>query len=159
MADIKSLKAKKFLSMLPDRQKRFDEAEAKFPTYSDNASVIAKALHPKMQYLKVAEIKVRAKDCKSYTLVPDEERGTTSLAWFGAGKYLTVFEEIEQRNYFSFYDYEYYLDVTAQHELMENTKTLEEGLKESFEWYVNNQDKVNKKPFIEYIDKNLKVIK
>ena len=95
MADIKSLKAKKFLSMLPDRQKRFDEAEAKFPTYSDNASVIAKALHPKMQYLKVAEIKVRAKDCKSYTLVPDEERGTTSLAWFGAGKYLTVFETIE----------------------------------------------------------------
>ena len=95
MANIKSLKAKKFLSMLPDRQKRFDEAEAKFPTYSDNASVIAKALHPKRQYLKVAEVTVRAKDCKSYTLVPDEERGTTALAWFGAGKYLTVFETIE----------------------------------------------------------------
>ncbi len=95
MADLKSLKARKFLSMLSDRQKRFDEAEAKFPTYSDNASVLAKALHPKRQYLKVAEVTKRAKDCRSYTLVPDEERGTTSLAYFGAGKYLTVFETIE----------------------------------------------------------------
>ena len=95
MANIKSLKAKKFLSMLPDRQKRFDEAEAKFPTYSDNASVIAKALHPKKQYLKISEVTVRAKDCKSYTLVPNPEKGTEKLAYFGAGKYLTVFETIE----------------------------------------------------------------
>ncbi len=95
MADLKSLKAKKFLPMLSERQKRFDEAEAKFPTYSDNASVLAKALHPKRQYLKIAEVQKRAKDCRSYTLVPDEERGTTDLAYFGAGKYLTVFETIE----------------------------------------------------------------
>ncbi len=95
MADIKSLKAKKFLPMLSERQKIFDAAEAKFPTYSDNASVLAKALHPKKQYLKIAEVKERAEDCRSYTLVPDEERGTTALAYFGAGKYLTVFETIE----------------------------------------------------------------
>lgn len=95
MADLKSLKAKKFFPMLSDRQKRFDEAEAKFPTFSDTATALARALHPKRQYLKVAEVKERAKDCRSYTLVPDEERGTTSLAYFGAGKYLTVFETIE----------------------------------------------------------------
>lgn len=95
MADLKSLKAKKFFPMLSDRQKRFDEAEAKFPTFSDNATVLAKALHPKRQYLKVAEVNKRARDCRSYTLVPDEERGTTSLAYFGAGKYLTVFETVE----------------------------------------------------------------
>ena len=94
MADIKSLKAKKFLSMLSDRQKRFDEAESTFPTYPDNATVIAKALHPKRQYLKVAEVVKRSKDCRSYTLVPNEEKGTTALAYFGAGKYLTVFETI-----------------------------------------------------------------
>ena len=48
MADLKSLKAKKFFPMLSDRQKRFDEAEAKFPTFSDNATALAKALlfHP-----------------------------------------------------------------------------------------------------------------
>lgn len=95
MADLKSLKAKKFFPMLSDRQKRFDAAEAKFPTFSDNASVLAKALHPKRQYLKVADVKVRAEDTRSYTLVPDEERGTMALAYFGAGKYLTVFETIE----------------------------------------------------------------
>ena len=66
-----------------------------------------------------------------------------------------VFDDIEQRNYFSFYDYEYYLDVTKQCELMEFTKPLKEGLKEAYDWYINNPDKVNKKPFIDFIDKNL----
>ncbi len=66
-----------------------------------------------------------------------------------------VYDDIEQRNYFSFYDYEYYLDVTKQCELRPETKSLEEGLKEAYYWYVDNQDKVNKKPFIEFIEKNL----
>ena len=95
MADIKSLKAKKFLSMLSDRQKRFESGKAVLPEISDQATVIAKALHPKRQHLKIAEIIDRAEDCKSYVLVPDEEKGTKALAWFGAGKYLTVFETIE----------------------------------------------------------------
>lgn len=95
MADLKSLKATKFLSMLSDRQARFEKGRAELPQLSDQARVIAKALHPKRQYLKIAEIIDRAKDCKSFVLVPDEARGTSSLAWFGAGKYLTVFETIE----------------------------------------------------------------
>lgn len=95
MADIKSLKAKKFLSMLSDRQKRFESGKAVLPEISDQATVIAKALHPKRQYLRIAEIIDRAEDCKSYVLVPDEEKGSKALAWFGAGKYLTVFENIE----------------------------------------------------------------
>lgn len=95
MADLKSLKARKFLSMLSDRQKRFESGKAELPDISDRATVIAKALHPKRQYLKISEIIDRAEDCKSYVLVPDEEKGTTALAWFGAGKYLTVFETIE----------------------------------------------------------------
>ena len=95
MADIKSLKATKFLSMLSHRQAKFEVAQAKFPDFSDNASVLAKALHPKRQYLKIESIQERGEDCRSYTLVPDEERGTKALAYFGAGKYLTVFETIE----------------------------------------------------------------
>ncbi len=94
MANLKSLTIKKFLPMLSDRQARFDAAEAKFPEFSDQASVIAKALHPKRQYLTIADVKEIAPDCKSYTLVPDAEKGTASLAYFGAGKYLTVFETI-----------------------------------------------------------------
>ncbi len=95
MADIKSLKATKFLSMLSDRQSRFDSGKAELPEISDQATVIAKALHPKRQYLKIAEIIDRAEDCKSFVLVPDEDKGTKQLAYFGAGKYLTVFENIE----------------------------------------------------------------
>lgn len=74
-----------------------------------------------------------------------------------AGKeveFVNVRDDIEQRNYFSFYNYEYYLDVSKQYELMSDTKPLEDGLKEAFKWYVGNMDKVNKKPFIEYIDAN-----
>ena len=96
MADnFKKLKGSKFIKMIPDRQARFKEAKATLPTFSDNATALAKALHPKRQYLKVAEIKEMAEDCKTFTLVPDTDKGTTSLAYFGAGKYLTVFETIE----------------------------------------------------------------
>lgn len=80
-----------------------------------------------------------------------------SLCYKVAGKsinFVNVDSDIEQRNYFSFYNYEYCLDVTAQERLMPETKLLEEGLKESFEWYMNNPNAVNKKPFIEYIDAN-----
>ncbi len=70
-------------------------------------------------------------------------------------EFQNVYDDIEQRNYFSFYNYEYYLDVSAQCELMKDVKPLDEGLKESFAWYINNKDKVNRKPFIEYIDNTL----
>lgn len=70
-------------------------------------------------------------------------------------QFISVNEDIEQRNYFSFYNYEYYLDVSKQYELMQDVKPLNEGLKEALDWYINNKDKVNKKPFINYIDSHL----
>ncbi len=95
MASLKSLKATKFISLLGNRQKTFENAKAIIPEIPDNATALAKALHPKKQFLKVAEVIERAEDCKSFVLVPDEEKGTKALAYFGAGKYLTVFEEVE----------------------------------------------------------------
>ena len=68
---------------------------ARLPDMPDQAMVIAKALHPKKQFVKVEEVITRADDCKSFVLVPDTAKGTTALAYFGAGKYLSVFEEIE----------------------------------------------------------------
>ena len=91
---IKSLDFKKFLPMLKNRQATFDAATTKMPPATDQAREIARALHPKRQYLQVAAVTERAADCKSFTLVPDPERGTTALAYFGAGKYLTVFETV-----------------------------------------------------------------
>ena len=51
---------------------------------------IASALHPTVQYLKVAKIEEEAGNCKRYYLVPNEEKGTKALAWFSAGQYLSV---------------------------------------------------------------------
>lgn len=69
-------------------------------------------------------------------------------------EFVNVHKDIEQRNYFSFHDYEYYLDVSKQYELMEDVKPLKEGLNEALEWYMNHSDKVNKKDFLDYIDNN-----
>lgn len=70
-------------------------------------------------------------------------------------EFKNVYDDIDQRKYFSFYDYEYYLDVSKQHELMPNEKDMYEGLKEAFMWYIDNSDKVNKKQFFAFIDTEL----
>lgn len=81
---------------------------------------------------------------------------TKCYACFGkVPSFVNVCEETEQRNYFSFYDYEYCLDVQKQQEIYPDTIPLNEGLKESAEWYLSNEDGVNKKPLIAYIDENL----
>ncbi|MCQ2019025.1 NAD-dependent epimerase/dehydratase family protein [Clostridium butyricum] len=59
-----------------------------------------------------------------------------------------------QRDYFSFYDYEYSLDVTKQSELLMEEKDLFEGLKESYKWFKNNYNEVEKKDYIKYIEEN-----
>lgn len=64
-----------------------------------------------------------------------------------------------QRNYFSFYDYDYCLDISKQKKLMSTTESVEEGLREALEWYLGHSDAVNKKPYIAYIDNNLACIK
>lgn len=66
-----------------------------------------------------------------------------------------VNQEINQREYFPFHDYGYQLDVTEMQKLMKDVKPLEVGLKESYEWYKENKDRVKRKPLIEYIDERL----
>ena len=60
-----------------------------------------------------------------------------------------------QRAYFCFHDYDYYLDVTTQTELMPDAKPLTEGLRESYEWFHQNRDAVMCRPYTEYIDTNI----
>ena len=80
------------------------------------------------------------------------------LCYKAAGKtaeFVGISKDIPQRDYFCFYDYEYVLDISKQNELMPDTVSLEQGLKEEFEWYRNNLDSVyNRKPYIEYIKNN-----
>ena len=69
--------------------------------------------------------------------------------------FVNVYEEIEQRNYFCFYNYEYYLDVSRQSKIYPETISLEDGLKDAAKWYLKHIAEVNKKPYFEYIDENL----
>ncbi|WPC41185.1 hypothetical protein [Clostridium sp. JS66] len=59
-----------------------------------------------------------------------------------------------QRDYFSFYDYEYSLDISRQTELLAEQKDLFEGLKESYEWFKENSYEVVKKDYINFIQQN-----
>lgn len=91
---LKSFNKRDFISVVANRQKRFAAADGSVPAGTDGSRELARALHPKAQYVKVAAVTERAPDVKSFTLVPDPARGTSSLAYFGAGKYLTVFVTI-----------------------------------------------------------------
>ncbi len=77
------------------------------------------------------------------------------LGYLVAGKnaeLVNVYADMDQRKYFSFYDYEYCLDIQRQKELMPETKPLQEGLREAYEWYIDNKDSVNRKNYLEFID-------
>ena len=84
-----------FTKLNSNRQAKIDEAPAtalpKLNSYAPNK--IANALHPKVQYLKVAKI-VEHGDAKTFYLEANAEKGTEKLAWFNAGQYLSLTLEI-----------------------------------------------------------------
>ena len=69
--------------------------------------------------------------------------------------FVNVYNDIEQRKYFSFYQYEYCLDVQRQNKIYPNTIPLDTGLKEAAVWYLENEAEVKKKSYFDYIDTNL----
>ena len=67
-----------------------------------------------------------------------------------------VYSDVNQREYFPFHDYGYELDVTAMLKLMPEVKPMEQGLKESYDWYKENRELVRVKPLIQFIDEKIK---
>lgn len=67
-------------------------------------------------------------------------------------EFINVYKDIDQRQYFSFYDYEYILDVKRQADVLTGLVDLETGLCESYDWYKDHRDEVRKKPFFDFID-------
>jgi len=67
-----------------------------------------------------------------------------------------VTEDIPQRSYFPFYDYEYILDVKAMNALIDKLTPLEESLRQSYEWFRNNRNSIIRKPLKEFIDRELR---
>lgn len=85
-------------------------------------------------------------------------REWVKLCYAAVGKrpeYAEVHSDINPREYFPFYDYEYKLDVKEQHRLISDTMPLQEGLKEAYLWYQNHKEEVNRKDYIKYIDEKL----
>lgn len=62
------------------------------------------------------------------------------------------------RNYFCFYDMDYWLDVSQMQKIMPYVKPLDEGIREEYEWYKCNADAVAKRGYLEYIKQNLEGI-
>lgn len=86
-------------------------------------------------------------------------RDWAELCYQAAGRkaeFVQVSQEIEQRNYFSFYNYEYCLDVSKQEEIMSDTVPLSLGMQACYAWYLEHQSDVMKRPYMDYIDSHLK---
>lgn len=92
---LKKLNPLTFLSIMNERKSLIKRASEKLLPKAYPINLSAKKLHPSVQFVKIAAIKEHSINCKTYTLVPDESLGTTELAYFGAGKYITVFLEID----------------------------------------------------------------
>ena len=60
-----------------------------------------------------------------------------------------------QRSYFCFHDYEYFLDIGRQSALLRNVKPLAEGLAESYAWFRENREAVQRRPYIQFVDENI----
>ena len=80
-----------FTKMTPNRKEKIQAASAKALPETDSykPNALAKALHPGVQYLKVAKIDEYA-DAKTFWLEADAQKGTKALAWFSAGQYLSI---------------------------------------------------------------------
>lgn len=72
--------------------------------------------------------------------------------------FVSVSDEIEQRNYFPFYDYGYVLDTVAQYGIASNLIPLPIGFQRAYDWYKDNKNAVKPKIYFEFIEKNLKIL-
>lgn len=68
-----------------------------------------------------------------------------------------VMADVPQRSYFCFHDYAYRLDVTKQKAILPATVALEDGLAESFAWYLAHPDDANRRDDIGFIDRELAI--
>lgn len=78
-----------FLNQVKTRNKMIAAAPAVMPQTEFSPNILAKKLHPKVQYCVISKV-VDHGDAKSFTLVPNEARGTKQLAFFRASQYVSV---------------------------------------------------------------------
>ena len=84
-----------FLGQVKLREKMIAQAPDTPPVSVFNANILAKSLHPNVQYAVISKVEDHG-DAKSFTLVPNKEHGTQKLAYFRAGQYVSVALDIGQ---------------------------------------------------------------
>lgn len=90
MSELKSINRFRFLKLNKQRRKVIAAAPATPVDPGFPVNKLAAALHPQAQHVKISAIKEWGPDCKTFTLVPDPQRGTNQLAYFQAGSYISV---------------------------------------------------------------------
>ncbi len=90
---LKGLGVGAFLGEVKTRNAQIEAAPDNMPVSIFNANRLAADLHPYAQHCKVSKI-INHQNAKSYILVPDEAKGTNTLAYFRAGQYVSVDLEI-----------------------------------------------------------------
>lgn len=70
--------------------------------------------------------------------------------------FINVYDEIEQRNYFPFYNYGYVLDTILQNGFARDLIPLSVGLENAYDWYKNNKSSVKPKNYFDFIERNFK---
>lgn len=88
--NLNSINRLRFLNNNDERKKRIDNAKTTPIPHDFPVNKLSYALHPDKQYAVVEDIRVWDDNCKSFTFVPDKERGTDRFAYFKAGAYLTI---------------------------------------------------------------------
>ena len=86
-----------FLGEVKTRVKNIEAAEATIPQSVFNPNIIAKRLHPAVQHCIISKI-IDHGDAKSFTLIPDESKGTTEMAYFRASQYVSVSLNIDGKS-------------------------------------------------------------
>ena len=79
-----------FKHLVPGRKKRFQRASALCPSGVPPMNALAARLHPVRQHLIIKDVAEIAPGVKTFTLAPDETKGTAELAYFRAGQYLSI---------------------------------------------------------------------
>ena len=94
---LKGLSPAAFLSEVKTRNQAIEAAPTDLPKSVFNANVLAGKLHPAVQHCLIAKV-VDHGDAKSFTLVPDEAKGTTEMAYFRASQYVSVSLNIDGKS-------------------------------------------------------------
>jgi ferredoxin-NADP reductase len=92
--ELRSLSRFDFLKLSSIRKKKFKDAPSTPIPAEYPVNALARRLHPTRQHVKIAAIQDHGPFCKTFIFEPDANKGTKELAYFAAGKYLTIFLNI-----------------------------------------------------------------